>query len=156
MEIIVVIGIFVVSTLGVIVLTALFQDAADELVSAVLPEKVLVGRYRKFRGQWKVTYNKDGSDKTFVIDFKQINGKVWGTSEKEPQKGAIYKLLARLKGDKLSGLWHDISPISSFHGVFFVDISVDGETAEGTILSEDSTKKVVQCPTKWQRIKQPC
>ena len=152
MEIVAGIVIFLLSALGSIILTALFQDAADDLVAKVLPGKVLVGKYRKFRGRWEISYTKDGSDKKFVIDLKQINGKVWGTSEIEPTLNVTYKLLGKLKGDKLSGVWHDINPISAFHGVYFVDSSVAGDKAEGTVLSEDNAKKVVSCPTTWLRI----
>jgi hypothetical protein len=146
-------GIFLMSTLGSIVLTVLFQDTMGELVAIILPESWLVGNKRKFSGNWEVSYTKhDGDIKLFRIKLKQINGRVWGTSEIEPTLSVTYKLYGRLKGDKLSGVWFDTNSASVFHGVYFVDIGASGNTAEGAILSEDEAKKVVQYPSKWVRV----
>lgn len=139
-------------TLGALLLTVLFQGAMEDLVATILPGRFLVGNYRNFRGKWRVSYDKGGTKYSFEIDFKQINKKVWGTSEIEPQLKITYKMFGRLRGDKLSGTWEDINPQSAYHGVYFVDIDTNGDTAKGTILSEDNTKKVIQYPSDWERV----
>jgi hypothetical protein len=98
------IGVFLLSALGSIALTVLFQDKMEDLAAAVLPGSLLVGNHRKFRGKWKVSYTKDGTPRTFTVMLKQINRKVWGTSEVEPMFNITYKLFGSLKGDKLSGV----------------------------------------------------
>lgn len=145
-------GFFLLGTLGTLLLTVLFQSTMEDLVAFILPGRLLVGDNRNFRGKWKVSYVKDKTPHSFIIEFKQINKKVWGKSEVEPILNANYKMFGRIRGDKLSGTWEDVDPRSAYHGVHFVDIDTNGTKATGTVLSEDNAKKVVVCPSNWERV----
>lgn len=135
-------------TLGTIILTVLFQEKMENLVAMILPSTLLVGNNRKLEGDWEISYKKYGKSCTFKIKLKQIGKRVWGSSKGEE----AYKLYGRLKGDKLSGVWIDTDPMSTFHGPYFVDIATDGSKAIGTVLTEDDDKKVISCDSTWNRL----